>query len=312
MSPNGNQNKVKQPVKKSPVTKVPKPRSPLPQLQPLPGAQTPPQPPPIQPAPLQPMPTPQPAAFTHAPAPVPPPVTPTAQMPMVSATPTAPPQPTAQYPPQYTTPTAPTPPAVQPAPVQPTPVQAQPQLGTQKKKRRKTQKQKKTRPSMQKPKGEKDKYFEIRYRTRILKGSFLPFLYGIISVLMLRNYTMEFPEHYQIDVLLISLGFLIGFGAMSGVTLSNIIRTKNHPRSESKMNFSVGLAISIPFIIITVILALFKGLASAWQFSIGFFLAAIFPALFVILFEVFTKKKFFIRETEDEPEKGRKLVAVAA
>lgn len=309
MSPNGNENKGKQPVKKSPVTKVPKQSSPPQQLHPVPGAQAPQPPPPVQPAPVQPM-APQPAVPPQAPPPAQatPPVTPVAQRPMVSATPTTAPQPAAQYPAQYPTPTTP----VRPTAVQPAPVQVQPQVGAPKKRRRKSQKAKRTRPPTRKAKGGKDKSLEIRYRTRILKGSFLPFLYGIISVMMLRNYTLEFPEHYQIELLLILIGFLLGFAAMSGITLSNIIRTKNNPNSESKMNFSIGLAISIPFIIITVILALFKGLASAWQFSIGFFLAAIFPALFVILFEVSTKKKFFIRETEEEPEKGRKLVAVAA
>jgi MFS family permease len=129
---------------------------------------------------------------------------------------------------------------------------------------------------------------------------------------MLRHYVLEFPDYYHYDIMLIVFGFLIGFGTMSGITLSNIIRTKNNPKRESTMNFMVGLAISIPLIVLVIGLALFVGLASAWQFSIGFFLAAIFPALFVILFELTTKNKFFIREAKDEPQKDRKLVAVAA
>ena len=193
------------------------------------------------------------------------------------------------------------------APGQPVLAQAQkPKLQKTKK-----QKPKKTHPPVAKGK-DKTKYFSIRYRTRILKGSILPILYGLLSLQMLRHYVLEFPDYYQYNIMLIVFGFLIGFGTMSGITLSNIIRTKNNPKRESVMNIMVGLAISIPLIVLIIILALYLGLASAWQFSIGFFLAAIFPALFVILFELTTKNKFFIREAKDDPQKGRTLVVVAA
>lgn len=286
----------KRPIKKTAANaQVPRAPSPPPQ-QLRPVAQQPAQmpaqpqapaqqayvPPPTAPAPVQPVPTAQPQYV--------------APPPMQTPVPTTQPTPT-QYPGQY--------PAT--APAQP----VYPQMQKPKLQKTKKQKPKKTHPPAAKGK-DKAKYFSIRYRTRILKGSILPILYGLLSIQMLRHYVLEFPDYYQYNIMLIVFGFLIGFGTMSGITLSNIIRTKNNPKRESTMNFMVGLAISIPLIVLVIGLALFIGLASAWQFSIGFFLAAIFPALFVILFELTTKNKFFIREAKDEPQKDRKLVAVAA
>jgi hypothetical protein len=41
-----------------------------------------------------------------------------------------------------------------------------------------------------------------------------------LSIQMLRHYVLEFPDYYQYNIMLIVFGFLIGFGTMSGITLS--------------------------------------------------------------------------------------------
>jgi hypothetical protein len=57
---------------------------------------------------------------------------------------------------------------------------------------------------------------------------------------------------------------------------------------------------------VIVLLAMLYGLSTVWQFSIGFFMTAIIPPLVVILSEVVSKGRFFIREMDD-PKKGRRL-----
>ena len=167
----------------------------------------------------------------------------------------------------------------------------------------------------------KPKFTQVRYRTRIIKGSFLPILFGIISLILLNNTVLQYPDYYKYETLLILFGFLLGIGSMIGVTASNLSRAKSKapkgvnyaaPGYNPGINLSsmLGLAVFIPFIIINIVLALFFGLALAWQFSIGFFFAAIFPILIVLLYEVGSNGKFFVQESPEGEVEFRRLVFV--
>jgi hypothetical protein len=249
--------------------------------------------------------------------PTPPAPAPAQAPPVAAAPPPAPPpqyqQPVAQYPtqpapapapapaPQYPTP-QPQYPAVQPTAVQPHAIKGPP-----------VKKTKKTVPGrVGTSKKEKARYSQVRYRTRILKGSFLPILFAIMSFLLLRSYVYNFQDYFEYKTLLILFGFLLGFVLMSGITISNVLRAKKNVQNGIQLNVNVGLAVIIPVLAIVFILAFLLSLSDAWQFSIGFFAASIFPALFVIIFEFTSKKKFFIQESLTIPSEKRKLIAIPA
>ena len=290
------------------VLKVKNSNQPTPKS-PSPPPQQPPSPPPtltpVQPTQAQ---AAQPTVGNAPPSPSPPPAQ-TVQAQTVQPTlgttyPSPPPPPPPPTTPPPTTPTAAAP-TVQPSLAKPTVAKAPA-----------------PKPKLQrtvKPKGkvhyqryDKTKFTQVRYRTRILKGSFLPILFGLFSFSMLREATLEYPGAYKIETLYIIFGFLLGFGVMSGITIANVLSAKSNPVNGSKLHSHIGYVIFIPFIVIVIVFAFIEGIAIAWQFSIGFFLAAIFPALFVTIFELSSKKKFFVQEPIKSPAKGRKLIAVSA
>mgnify|MGYP006284326435 CR=1 FL=1 len=148
-----------------------------------------------------------------------------------------------------------------------------------------------------------------RYLIRILKGAFLPVLYVIVSIFMLRKYVYEFTNYYQYDVLMILAGVLVGLFAMSGMTVFNILRAKDGKKEGVEINNTLIIAVYLPLILILVILALVFGLSTVWQFSIGFFVTSIIPPLIVLLGEVTSRGKFYVLERE-KPKKMLKLVLV--
>ncbi len=148
-----------------------------------------------------------------------------------------------------------------------------------------------------------------RYLIRILKGAFLPVLYVIVSIFMLRKYVYEFTNYYQYDVLMILAGVLVGLFAMSGMTVFNILRAKDGKKEGVEINNTLIIAVYLPLILILVILALVFGLSTVWQFSIGFFVTSIIPPLIVLLGEVTSRGKFYVLESE-KPKKMLKLVLV--
>jgi hypothetical protein len=157
--------------------------------------------------------------------------------------------------------------------------------------------------------GSKTKDFsDYRYRSRMLKGSILPILYGIISLQMLNSIVFQFPKYYEYKVTIILAGFILGFGILSGITAANLMRAKRNLKNGAQLKIFVGIAAFTPFIIIVLGLALFESISTAWQFSIGFFLATIFPILIVTVVEAGSKGKFFVRELTGDSSYGRKLV----
>jgi hypothetical protein len=162
-------------------------------------------------------------------------------------------------------------------------------------------------PGKRKKKG----YTDYRYRTRMIKGSILPILYGIVSIQLLNRYVYEFPGYYEYETVLILGGFILGFAIMTGLMLVNLIRAKKKQEEGIKLNPTLGVAAFLPFLVILIGLALFEGIATAWQFSTGFFLAPIIPLLIMIFYEMNSKGKFFVREVSDDPSEPRKLVFVS-
>lgn len=152
-------------------------------------------------------------------------------------------------------------------------------------------------------------YTQARYWTRIAKGTALPLLYTIMSILLLRKYVLEYPDYYDYKVLFIGLGVFFGLLTMTGITAYNIIRVKKNPSKGIKLDSKVILFTYIPILFIIIILAFVVGISTAWQFSIGFFGTSIVPPLLVVLMEAKSKGKFFVRETE-KPVKKRLLVMV--
>jgi hypothetical protein len=152
-------------------------------------------------------------------------------------------------------------------------------------------------------------YTQDRYLTRILKGMALPLLYTIISVMMLRNYTLEYPNYFDYEVLFIALGALLGGVAITGSTLFNVLKAKKNTKMGAKLTTKTIILVYIPIFLIVVLIALFFGLSKAWQFSIGFFATTLVPPLFVLAMEVASKGHFYVREYE-RPSKMRYLVLV--
>jgi hypothetical protein len=152
-------------------------------------------------------------------------------------------------------------------------------------------------------------YTQARYWTRIAKGTALPLLYTVMSIILLRKYVLEWPHYYDYKVLFIVLGVFFGLLTMTGITAYNVIRARKNPSKGIKMDSKIILFTYIPVLFIIVILALIAGISTAWQFSIGFFGTSIVPPLLVVLIEAISKGKFFVRETE-KPETKRLLVMV--
>jgi DNA-directed RNA polymerase subunit RPC12/RpoP len=152
------------------------------------------------------------------------------------------------------------------------------------------------------------KFKNYRYRTRMIKGSILPILFGIISFQMINSSRLQFPDYYELEAMMILMGFLLGFSIVSGITVANLIKAKKSSTNGYQLNMKVGIVAYLPFIVIFLALTLFVSLSTGWKFATGFFLASIFPFLIVTLFEASSKGKFFVKEMVDDPSWGRKLV----
>jgi hypothetical protein len=165
----------------------------------------------------------------------------------------------------------------------------------------------KTIPQKKKP-TKKMKFKNYRYRTRMLKGSILPILFGLISFQMINSSRMQFPDYYELEPMFILAGFVLGFISISSITIMNLVKAKGDPKNGYKLNMKVGLVAYVPFIAIFLGITLFVSLSSGWKFATGFFLASIFPIIFIVAFEASSKGKFFIKEAVNDPSWGRKLI----
>jgi hypothetical protein len=152
-------------------------------------------------------------------------------------------------------------------------------------------------------------YTQNRYWTLIAKGCILPLLYTAMSIMLIRNYVLIYPQHYEYNVILMTVGVVLGLATMTGITAFNIIRAKSKPSVPVRLNAKLILFASIPILLTILVIALVFSISDAWQFSIGYFGTTIVPPILVLLVEVSAKGKFFVRETE-KPAKKRHLVLV--
>jgi hypothetical protein len=158
--------------------------------------------------------------------------------------------------------------------------------------------------------GKKKNFSDYRYRSRMLKGSILPIIFGLISLQMLNSNVFQFPDYYEYKTTIILAGFILGFGVLSGITTANLVRAKRSPKNGCSMSIAMGFVGFLPFIVILLGLTFFDSLSTAWQFAVGFFFATIFPILIVSIVELGSKGKFYVRELVDDPSYGRKLVFI--
>ena len=190
------------------------------------------------------------------------------------------------------------------------PIVEKPAKGKAKAKRsRRGKANKATKPTAIKNKG-KIKYSQYRYRTSLLKGTFLPILFMVMSFLMLNNAVYEFQGFFEYDMNMILFGLVLGLVIMIGIPIANAARAKNKPNTGTSLNVLAGVVIVLVYIVADVAIAMFINLALAWQFSMGFFAAAFFPALIIGLYEIASKGKLYIQEPPDDVKEERKLVFV--
>ncbi len=141
------------------------------------------------------------------------------------------------------------------------------------------------------------------YVTRILKGSFFPFLYVIISLQLLRRYRFEYGDFYEFDPIYLYAGLLLGALTLLVMSSRSMMRAR-HARSPIAMrDKGVVLGVLI-FLVVSIYLAFFYGLAYAWQFSIGFFGAGLFVPLIGLGIEKMAKGTFWVKEPQTEDGTG--------
>jgi cation transport ATPase len=174
-----------------------------------------------------------------------------------------------------------------------------------------TQKTERAESEVKSPPSKRKKIFKkYRYRTRLLKGSILPILFGVISIQMLSKTVYDFAGYYEYELIVILFGFLLGLGTLFVIIMPNLVRAKKSGKRGCELNTKLGIIALLPFLIILFTLVFFYSISIAWRFGTGFFFAAIFPPIIVVVYEAVSKGKFFVREAKDDPSKGRKLVFI--
>lgn len=148
-----------------------------------------------------------------------------------------------------------------------------------------------------------------RYRTRIIKGAFLPVLYVFISFMMLRNYVSEFTGHYDYEILMMVAGFFLGLISMSGLTIYNLFRANKNKTRKVKVNTMATVFVFAPMLVAVLVLSLIWGISTAWQFSIGYFASALIPPFIVGFMELGAKGKFFVNDIE-KPKRATEIILV--
>jgi len=152
-------------------------------------------------------------------------------------------------------------------------------------------------------------FSQHRYWARIAKGCVLPLLYTIVSLFMLRNYVTTFSDRFDYEVTIILAGTALGLLTMTGLTVFNIVRARKDRKKGAKLETYVMISAFSPILIIVIVMALFMGLWTVWQFSIGFFATTLVPPVLVLILEQALKGQFFVREFE-RPAGSKSLVIV--
>ena len=147
---------------------------------------------------------------------------------------------------------------------------------------------------------------EYRFMKRILKSMLLPLLFSLMSFWMLSNYVKAFEPYYNYDFEIIIMGFLVGFLAMNGFVFYNMRIAKREGKYVARqLN---GVLIMVAFLGPYVYYMLFINPASAWRFSMGFFISAVITPIMVKAYESMARGKFYIQEEEFDDRLTRTLI----
>ena len=147
---------------------------------------------------------------------------------------------------------------------------------------------------------------EYRYMIRILKSLFFPLLFAMMSFWMLYQYVNGFEPYYRYDFNIILGGFGLGILAMNGFVIYNMRVAKREGKTPA--NQLNGILILLLFLVPYLYYLLLVSGASAWRFSIGFFLSAVITPVIVKAYEAVARGKFYVREEEVDDKLTRTLV----
>ena len=145
------------------------------------------------------------------------------------------------------------------------------------------------------------------YVMRIVKGSIFPVLYLVISLQLLRRYTYEYSEYYSFEQMYILLGFALGAVSLLLISARGMLRARRlrMPIALSDRGVVVGVGL---FLTVSIFLALFYSLSSAWQFSIGFFAAGLLTPILGFAIEKGSKGMFWVKEPREDEGTGKRLL----
>jgi hypothetical protein len=141
------------------------------------------------------------------------------------------------------------------------------------------------------------------YVTRILKGSFFPLIYVVISLQLLRRYRFEYGEFYNFEPTYLYARLVLGAITLLAMSARSMMRASRVRSPIALRDKGVVLGV-LAFLAVSMYLAFFFGLAYAWQFSIGFFGAGLFVPLIGIGIEKMAKGTFWVKEPQTEDGTG--------
>jgi hypothetical protein len=145
------------------------------------------------------------------------------------------------------------------------------------------------------------------YVMRIVKGSIFPVLYVVISLQLLRRYTFEYNEYYIFEPRYILLGFALGAVSLLLISARGMLRARRLRMPIALSDRGVVLGIGL-FLAVSIFLAFFYSLASAWQFSIGFFAAGLLTPLLGFALEKMGRGTFWVKEPREDEGTGKRLL----
>jgi hypothetical protein len=155
----------------------------------------------------------------------------------------------------------------------------------------------------------KDKELEGKspYLIGILKGSFFPLLYVLISVQLLRRYLFEYEQYYDFEPLYLMVGFVLGAITLLLISAQGMLRARRarSPVALGDRGVLVGVGL---FVVVSVALAFLYGLAYAWQFSIGYFAAGLLTPLVGYALEKGSRGTFWVKEPTERDSSRRRYL----
>ncbi len=155
----------------------------------------------------------------------------------------------------------------------------------------------------------KDKELEGKspYLIGVLKGSFFPLLYVLISVQLLRRYLFEYDQYYNFEPLYLLVGFVLGAITLLLIAAQGMLRARRMRSPVALGDRAVVVGVGL-FVVVSVALAFLYGLAYAWQFSIGYFAAGLLTPLLGFAIERGSKGTFWVKEPTERDSSHKRFL----